>query len=430
MKSLATAFTLLLVATPAFADSVTYKGTIGKLPIVLELSKEPGRGVTDIFGRYFYADKGIDIPLHMEAGRGGLNLVEELPCKEDTKNCPNAQDDTPSNPPLGAKWALEVTKRGAALEGKWTDNGRSQTVTLEKVGTRPFEPSDPASPGNLTDFAAALIYSDDVLTPETSPYDYLKVSGALKETDPETLSGSTFRYVSDPRTIFQFPRIVKAGDTDLTAANDYLQQRHWTFSLDALWCEAQIYQGFGWNGYNYDAGTLGWWDEETVAVSYLSPTLLSWTEAGSLSCGGAHPYNHYEFHNLDVKTGTPIDLSMIFKGWVAKDFDGKLADIVDARTHPRDFQWGPDEELAKFVKAHRQTDAELGLEPDSECGIDELIDSNLAVGFKDGDKVLFTLGDLPNVIQACSSDLYEAPIAELKDLLASGAADYFPSLKS
>ena len=31
--------------------------------------------------------------------------------------------------------------------------------------------------------------------------------------------------------------------------------------------------------------------------------VMTWTEAGSLSCGSAHPYNHHEFHYLDVATG-------------------------------------------------------------------------------------------------------------------------------
>ena len=40
------------------------------------------------------------------------------------------------------------------------------------------------------------------------------------------------------------------------------------------------------------------------------------------------------------------------------------------------------------------------------------------------------LGDaMENVIVACASDLYDAPITELKDLLTPEAADYFPALK-
>ena len=221
-----------------------------------------------------------------------------------------------------------------------------------------------------------------------------------------------------------------ASRSDAAAANATLDQRHWRASLDALYCLSQQYQGFGWNGYNYDAGTLGWWDEEGVEVHYLTPTVMTWTEGGSLSCGGAHPYNHYEYYNLDVKTGAMIDLSRIFKGWVAKDFDGNPVDLETARANPTDYQWGPDEELLAFVNDHRPSNEELGFTGDmSDCPIDELIPQYMAISFKGDDIVHFGMDGMENVIVACASDLYDAPITELKDLLTPEAADYFPALK-
>jgi len=301
-------------------------------------------------------------------------------------------------------------------------------VKLELYGTREFDPSGGMM--TLSDFAMGLWYQGTVLTAETSPYDYLKVTSIkLAEGDIREMTGGTFRYVTDPRTKFQFPRIVSLDEGDPAAANSYLEQRHWRASLDALYCVSQQYQGFGWAGYNYDAGTLGWWDEETVEVHYLTPTVMSWTEGGSLSCGGAHPHNHHEYYNLDVKTGELIDLSRIFKGWIAKDFDGNLVDLETARANPTEYQWGPDEELLAFVNEHRPSNEELGFTGDlSDCPIDELIPQYMAISFKGNDVVHFGMDGMANVVVACATDLYDAPILELKDLLTPEAVEYFPSL--
>ncbi|RYE09522.1 MAG: hypothetical protein EOP22_08635 [Hyphomicrobiales bacterium] len=428
MNRIATALVLTLLASPALADAVTYKGTIGDLPIVLELSEEPHAGNADLFGRYFYVNKGVDIPFHAApAARSRFGLAEEVACSADTNNCPGAQDDPPGPAPLGARWALEISRDGQSLEGHFAINGRNRPVRLERVGTRLFDPAGGTIA--LPEFANSL-YWDGTLTPETSPYDYLKVTAVkLAASDPVEMNGASFHYVTDPRTKFRYPRLLDMSGYDIAPANAWLERRHWIMTLDALSCMAQQYQGFGWNGYNYDAGTLGWYDEEQVTVDYASSTVLSWTQSGSLSCGGAHPYNHIDIYNLDLVDGVPLDLSRIFRGWRPLNYDGTPADLETARANPRDYQWLPDAELATFVKEHRRTDAEMDV-PSGEdgCPIDELIDTNLAIGFKDGDRVVFTLGGLPHVIFACTAVLYETPILDIAWLLTNEAENYFPSL--
>lgn len=421
---------MLAAASPAFADAVTYQGTVGDQPIFVELSEPPHAGNADIFGRYFYIDHGVDIPLHAApAARSRLGLVEELACSEEKNNCPHAQDETPTDPPLGAKWQLDVSDDGATLEGEFSLNGRTLPVVLEQIGTRDFDSSEGLI--GLASFATSLFYSGATLTLQTSPYDYAKMAlYAPDSSDAIEADGGRYRYLTDVRTKFQFPRIIDLADgSDYRAANKSLEQRHWMMSLDALWCVAQQYQGFGWNGYNYSAGTLGYWDEEQVEVHYLSPTVMSWTESGSLSCGGAHPYNHHEFHNLDVGTGQPLDLSRIFKGWVARDFDGNIVDPEIARAAPADHVWGPDDEMLAFVNARRPSNEELGFTGDlGDCPIDELIPQYLAIGFKSGNTVLFSMDGMPHVASACASDLYEASITDLRELLTPEAESYFPVL--
>ena len=425
----AAALALCLVASPAFADAAIYQGTVGDKQVVVEFSDMPTAGNMELFGRYTYLSQGADIPLHaIKAPRSRLGLAEEVACSEETNNCPNAQDETPSNPPLGAEWELEISDDGETLEGEFALSGRKLPVELTLFGTRDFDPT--TGPTGLTDFASGLWWQGTELTPDTSPYDYLKVTGVkLTEGDPIDMGAGSFRFVTDPRTKFQFPRIVSLEGGDPVAANRHLEQRHWMMNLDALWCVAQQYQGFGWNGYNYDAGTLGYWDEEQVDVHYLSPTVMTWTEGGSLGCGGAHPYNHYEYHNLDVAAGEPLDLSRIFKGWIAKDFDGNVVDLEAARANPREYQWGPDDELVAFVNAHRPSDEDLGFTGDlADCPLDEMIPQYLAISFKGDDIVHFGMDGLPHVAVACASDLYDAKISDLRHLLTDEAVDYFPSL--
>lgn len=427
----AAALALCLVASPALAEAVTYQGTIGDEAIFVEFSEPPQAGGTDIFGRYFYAEKGVDIPLHgVKAQRSRLGLVEEVACSADKNNCPHAQDDPPSDPPHGAKWQLEVSADGIDIEGDFSLAGRNLPVTLEQIGTRQFDPATGLQ--GLTEFAASLFYSGAALTLETSPYDYAKMAlFALDRGDAVETPGGRHQYVTDMRTRFHFPRIIDLADgSNPRAANAFLEQRHWMMSLDALSCVAQQYQGFGWNGYNFDAGSLGWWDEEQVAVQYLSPTVMSWTEAGSLSCGYAHPYNHYEYHNLDIANGRPLDLSRIFTGWVARNYDNEIVGLDVARASPADYQWGPDEALLAFVNAHRPSNEELGIAAGEDgCPLDELIASNLAISFKEGDIVHFGMDGLEYAVFACGSDLYDAPITDLRDLLTPEAADYFTALE-
>jgi hypothetical protein len=217
----AVALAAVLVATPTLvlAEASTYRGTIGDKDVVVEFSEEPAPGNTDLFGRYFYVDQGVDIPLHaIKAQRSRLGLAEELPCSEEENNCPNALDETPFNAPLGAKWELTVSDDREHLEGTFAINGRKLPIELTIYGARQFDPTGGLI--TLTDFASSLFYSGEVLTPETSPYDYLKVTIIdMVEGDAIEMQGGTFRFVTDPRTKFQFPRVTDLGGGDTTAIN-------------------------------------------------------------------------------------------------------------------------------------------------------------------------------------------------------------------
>ncbi len=265
---------LALLASPAFADAVTYSGAIGKTAIVVEFTAPPQSAKAPFAGRYFYLRKGIDIPLDSIRVSGGkLELAEEKPCTEQT--CATGDDGPVAKPPLGAHWSLAASRDGKTLSGKWTENGRSQPVELSYVGSRPL-PEDSESPAGLAAISTAVIYGDQHIAKDTAPYDYLRMDIANDKSAVTDWDGSSFQYLADPRTKFPFPTIVAlAGNADAAAANDFLRDRHWSLNADALNCEAQHYAGLGWFPTMDYAGPLGDYPDEQIEVTYLSPTLMS-----------------------------------------------------------------------------------------------------------------------------------------------------------
>jgi hypothetical protein len=420
---------VVLAASPAFADAVTYQGTLGKSAILLELSSPPP--APKLAGRYSYLSQGIDIPLDAAlTSPGKIELVEEQPCTD--KTCHISDDGDPDGPaPLGAAWHLTANADGSALSGTWTDGGKSLPLSLTRYGARKLPSDFDGTPSALESINDSFVAGEQELTKTVSPYDFLKMQVPVKDGAATRWGDVAFKYVTDPRTKFQFPRITDLGGASITAANAYLARHHWEMSTSALNCAATRYQGLGWSPSLFQAaGTLAGYDDESVDVSYLSPTVMSWIESGSLDCGGAHPNNHRDLYSIDVKTGQPLDMSLLFKGWVptpAAD-DTLPKTRAAALAHPDDYRWGPDKTLLDFVMAHRQKNADPDL--DSDCGNRDIVESNLKISFANGEKVRFSLDELPNVIAVCNDDLFELPIAAVGGLLTPAAADYFPSLRA
>lgn len=421
----------LLATTPVFAlEAVTYKGTLGGHDIVAELVA-PAAG--QLTGRYSYLAKGGDIPLDANGSVGtAISMLEEAPCTQTTCT-ENQYGDVV--PPTGGIWSVTLSGDGS-LTGDWTptDKSKSLPITLTEIGRRTLPDAAEITPYGLRDSTFELFYGDGaIFAPHTAPYEFAKMEVVMAEGASETLEGSTFRYVTDPRTKFPFPRILSLSDGSSTQlANEALERRHTALSFFAFDCMAQVYAGFGANEYSLglNEGTLGQYDEESVVLSYLSPTVLNWVESGSTYCTGAHPNNHSDTHIVDTRTGEPFALANIFKGWVATmkvgGADGEI-DQAAARQAPQDYYWGADQELIDYVIAHRVSSGDEQFE--DECGINDLIASNLALRFVPGDAVLFTLEGLPHVNFACSEDLLTAKLSDIPELLTPTAKDYFPSLQ-
>lgn len=415
---------LLLSTAPVFAvDAVTYTGTLGGYPIVAELT-DPQSG--PVVGRYSYLSKGGDIPLNaIEGPSGAIALAEEAPCTEQT--CPQGEAGTVANAPVGASWSLQYAAADQTLIGHWQAIGQSAKslpIVLTEIARRTLPEDAELSPAGLYDSG---FYADD-----STPYDDAKMAVPLQEGSVAIIDGSSVRDVTDPRSKFAFPRIVALADgASPDVANATLARRHATLNGYAFDCLAQIYAGFGGNEYSagMGAGTLGDYDSESITISYLSPTVMNWIESGSTYCTGAYPDNHANSFIIDVRTGQPLPLARVFKDWIAASNINDYAAAVDqaeALNAPQDYVWQAGRPLIDYVIANRIPSDDAALE--AECAINDLIATNLGVRFASGDKVVFTLQDLPHVIFACGDDLLTVPLADIPQFLTPQAADYFPAL--
>lgn len=402
-----------IFSTPALAiEAITYKGTIGAIPVIVEMAEAGDDGV--FVGRYAYAAKGIDIPLHGTArDDGGLAIEEEAPCEE--KTCKNAGGDLLEQPPVGADWSLTGEKAGKSLKGTWKDrkSGKSLPIVLEQVGSRslPDGAQDMGMDG-LDPMSASRSRIDMKVAPNDLPYDFLKLDHPLEQGPETPFEGATIRTDTDPRTGTAYPTIVKLPGADTTAINTYLKQQWLQFQLPARWCQSRLYLAYGWSGMESD-GTNGYEDGgSTVTIELLTPRLLGLVENGSYYCGGAYPDNFENRHFADVRTGEPVEAERLLKGWVPKNADGEEIDPATA-AGPKDQPYGPNAELVKFVNDRRdRSDASR----EADCGMPDLVASNLGVHFTQTELV-FNLKDLPHVIFACTDDLVRVPLKDARPLL-------------
>ncbi|MGV8951971.1 MAG: hypothetical protein ACOH2M_12770 [Cypionkella sp.] len=424
---------LLLLTVPAFAaEATTYKGTLNGSPIIVELTD-----LSDgpVIGRYSYLAHGVDIPLQAagsNANGSHVVLSEEAPCAPGL--CLVDENYTVTSWPLAATWTLDVAANGT-LTGTWQAEGKSSplAIALKKAGQRTLPDDAEHSVLTLHESVFEQAYSSDtVFSAETAPYDALKMAVTLKQGPVQELQGSHFRYVTDPRTQFAYPRLLDLADgSDVGPANAALAAAHARVNLSAFDCLSQIYAGFGGRDDMLEngIGTLAGYEDETVLMTYLSPTLTTWTESGSTFCAGAYPNNHDNVSMVDTQTGDTFQLSRVFKDWTAlsnrRDY-GAPVDQAAALAAPQDYTWGAGQALIDYAIAHRTTD-DPSYEDD--CGMDELIASNLGFRFLPDDSVVFTLEDLPHVVFACGADLLTVKLADIPELLAPTASEVFPSLK-
>ena len=413
---------LLTSSSSLAAEAVTYKGTIGKSPIILELAEANESG--EFVGRYAYLSKGGDIPLHGTTNvDGSLAIREEAPCTKEL--CRDARNEIVEKPPIGAEWILRESDDEQQLTGSWKDikTGKTLALIFTLVESRELPEGDgEVTLYSLDPSSVARIDDHSLITKTDLPYDFLKMDVPLKKGAEIKYGDGVYRLDMDPRVEVEFPTIVKIGNADIAPINAYLHQQRLQFSFNSFYCLSKAYLGMDWSGSGGEGG-MGYDGPPSVGVHLLTPRLLGLSEGGSFYCGGAYPDNFSRDQLADVKTGKPLEPESLLKGWIARDADGKIIDpsTVEDKSELR---YGPSDELIKYVNDNRdRSDASR----EEECGLTDLVTSNLGVYFTQTDMV-FTLKNLPHVIFACGDDLVTVPLKDARPLLTDAGAGYFAVL--
>ncbi|MEN5180945.1 hypothetical protein ABE501_14320 [Comamonas testosteroni] len=321
-----------------------YRGVLGSADVVMELGESQADGTRK--GRYFYLRHGADIPL-----RGRLDqLAEAQPLTGELleKRLHATTQDEPLFEDAARRQVIwHARLQGDALTGEWEDGIRGSRLPFSLGRVAQYDPEKLAPRGveavtlAIAQGAGSGIAEGIAISMQATPYDYLRVARPLEQGEEVVVASNlAWRLVRDARTRFWYPRLTRHPDARMLAvANALLEQRHWTMSLQALACKAAIYKSL-----DPEAGSLGYFDHEQIKLSYLSTTLMSVTESGSPSCGGAHPNNHFDPFTLDLLHGGYLDFSRLIKGYShgseGRDYSPQLVRFirkaVTSRREPRD----------------------------------------------------------------------------------------------
>lgn len=426
---------LALAPAPALAEVLTLGGTLGGREILVELT-QPKDGA--VAGRYTFLDTGGDIPLvAVSHDDKSWVLSEEAPCGD--ADCVLDDNAQVIEAPVAATWQVTYdpeTFMATATRNVAGGKAKTQQLGLDVIAWRALGESELASAFGLHDRSAQFSYMHEwPLDWASAPYEMALMDMPLTVGEEQVVDGAGYHMATDPRTKFAFPRAVSFADgSPVDAANAILADRHARLNLAAFDCLAFRYASYGVDSeWGIRGGFLGDYDNEHVELSYLSPTLVSWTQSGSLWCTGAHPYNHYDSYTFDVATGASLRGQDLMADWVPREWGaapGEVADTDLAKENPDAYHWGPGPDLIAFVRERIPADV-LSDDPefDAMCYGDQAIADQLDVRFAAGPSLVFTVNGYPHVMSACMTDLFTLPLDEAKNLLKPEAlAAYFPGL--
>lgn len=248
-----------------------FTGTLGKMPIVVELNITQQDEVT---GRYFYEKYHRDLPLNGALQNGTLTLTEGNNRYGDDK-------------PLST---LELEETGSGWQGEWrSPQGKKLPVKLTEA--RLTAPTSSTLP-----FIAALPYSE--------PYEYLRLQGLkLKPAKKENFMGYDLQWWTEPETkISLFSVESGLSKDDQQRVNQQLLGRLWNEVISYHGCQLQ-------GGENVDF-------MQQAQPKMISPAVVSLNISTSYYCGGAHPDFGDSPLNIDVQTGHPLSLEDVL--WVGE----------------------------------------------------------------------------------------------------------------
>ncbi|KAA8741658.1 hypothetical protein FE275_10330 [Pseudomonas koreensis] len=263
-------FTLISTADAEEGRRV-FTGTLGKMPIVVELNTTQQDEVT---GRYFYEKYHRDLELSGSLQDSTLNLVEGNNRYGDDKPLPTLK--------------LKSTANG--WQGEWQNpKGKRLPVQLTEAKL-------PAPSATTLPFIATL--------PKSDPYEYLRLQGLkLKPEKKENFMGYDLQWWTEPESKISLFS-VESGYTkeEQQRINNHLLGRLWTEVIDYHRCMM-------------DGGEYAEFDQG-AAPEFLSPDVVSLDISTGYSCGGAHPDFGSSPINLDVHTGELLKLKDVL--WIGE----------------------------------------------------------------------------------------------------------------
>jgi hypothetical protein len=272
-------FVLSLV--PAFAAQWegVFEGTLGTSKILVELNAgfetSEYKGGYAEGGRYSYLPKTRDINLILDQADGSNLKFTET-------HWPHRRFADEDDKQITGRWVLVVS--GETATGTWTspDGKKTLPLALTRLSLASF--TDARTDVSLLTAAYDQIWLSQV---RFSDAGVAKRFGAVE-----------VRYLKDSAFKTKYPVIGRfPDDGQKRAINDLLIAKHRAAVLEYRNC---------FNGVPYN-----WSDAETEPrfefdVTYASPKLLSYTESGSVFCGGAHPNNYVSPKSFDLTTGTQM----------------------------------------------------------------------------------------------------------------------------
>ncbi|WP_347901559.1 hypothetical protein [Pseudomonas purpurea] len=252
-------------------DDRFFTGTLGKMPIVLEMNLGAPSNVS---GRYLYQKYHRDIPL--SGAFDGQTLVLN-------EGQERYGEDTP-RPEL----RLQETPNG--WQGEWR-SPKGKTLKVSLVNARL-----PPVPADAVPYIASLR--------NTAPYDYLRLQGlTLKPGKKQDFMGYTLQWWSEPESKISLFEIVSGySPQERKRLNQQLMGR--------LWQEVTSY-------HNCLLGSAQWAYVNLVAQpQLLTSSVVSINISMEYSCGGQHPDYSEKPLNLDAKTGKVLTLEDVL--WVGQ----------------------------------------------------------------------------------------------------------------
>lgn len=249
-----------------------FTGTLGKMPIVLELDMSDPMEVS---GRYFYEKYHTDLALSGVLKGKSLILKEGL------------DDDSGKVLP---EWHLRQNAQ-AGWQGDWK-GPQGKTLKVELTEQQVTPPPAGAEAG------WQAIY-------QKSTYDYLRLQGLSLQPDKiQTFMGYTLQWWTEPESKLSLFEITSGYTPEQSERlNQQLRAR--------LWNEVVSYHACLLQGSRFGADF-----QQTVTPELLSPGVVSLSIFTSYNCGGAHPDFGNSPLNLDVNTGKPLSLEDVL--WVGK----------------------------------------------------------------------------------------------------------------